>query len=223
MNDTKLAHFFEALDRDWNWRNKELITLSQMVALAEEAQLPVLTRCGVVLLYSHWEGFIKNASKNILQSYINTDLTNAPKCIVQAHILHEIKSAQCSSFDIKTAKTTFNVLSTPNKTIRNGVEDVVKTYSNLTSSVLTEISELIGIDTSCFELKAALIDRQLIKLRNKICHGEGMPISKEDFNTLYTEIRDLIVKFKELIMDTATIYNTQTKLQDGGGYFSCLS
>ena len=56
----------DALDADIAWRRIELRTLSNNVKAAKDEKLKTALRVGIVLLYAHWEGFIKTSAENYL-------------------------------------------------------------------------------------------------------------------------------------------------------------
>lgn len=51
------------LDDDFAWRRKELTVIYTNVSSSKQNQLNTNIRIGVVMLYAHWEGFIKNAAE----------------------------------------------------------------------------------------------------------------------------------------------------------------
>ncbi|NLW74850.1 MAG: hypothetical protein GXY18_00240, partial [Methanomicrobiales archaeon] len=69
MNIHTVNDLCDFIDKDLAWRKKELSILKGCV----ESQVPnnldqiVLIRCGIALLYAHWEGFIKKASSSYLE------------------------------------------------------------------------------------------------------------------------------------------------------------
>ena len=65
-------HLYDKLDQDFAWRRKELTFLNKNIKNAKAHNLQTNLRCGVVLLYAHWEGFIKNAAENYLKFVATT-------------------------------------------------------------------------------------------------------------------------------------------------------
>jgi shikimate kinase len=83
------------------------------------------------------------------------------------------------------------------------VKQVISTRSNLKSAVLKEIAATLSIDYSGFELKEKPVIDRLVKLRNTIAHGGGMPVSQADYTDLHNEIISLMDHYKSLIEDAA--------------------
>lgn len=81
-------------------------------------------------------------------------------------------------------------------------KNIIKTKSNLNSKILDEIMALIGVDSSEYMLKNAIIDQRLLGNRNKIAHGERIEqlegISNiDDYLELHNIIVSLINEFGE--------------------------
>jgi len=75
-------------------------------------------------------------------------------------------------------------------------EGVIKTQSNLSSSVFEEIASSIGIDPTRYKLKYKLIDESLLKRRNQIAHGEYLNIDTQGYQNLSDEVVALISAYK---------------------------
>ncbi|MGB9026835.1 MAG: MAE_28990/MAE_18760 family HEPN-like nuclease, partial [Rhodomicrobium sp.] len=58
-----------AIQSDSAWRKKEIATLKGRIANSSDGDQAMLLRSAVVMLYAHWEGFVKTASTLYL-SYI---------------------------------------------------------------------------------------------------------------------------------------------------------
>ncbi len=79
----------------------------------------------------------------------------------------------------------------------------IDTESNLSSTVLKEITLKIGIDYSFYELKENLIDERFLGFRNAISHGEHRTIDEKDFIELFEIITSLIEYFKNQVLNSA--------------------
>ena len=78
-------------------------------------------------------------------------------------------------------------------------ENVISARSNLNSKILRQILISIGIDYSPFELKANLIDEQLLKYRNTIAHGEYLLLDKDEYKIIHSEIFSMVNEIKNRI------------------------
>jgi hypothetical protein len=175
---------------DLAWRKKELSNLHNDVRTANIKKLPTALRCAVVLLYAHWEGFIKNAAEYYLV-YIKNQKLNLNE--LSSNILALALKQKMREFDA-TNKATYHVQfinffknNLSNKAIFSESE-AIKTGSNLNSAILKEILATIGIDFSFYELKSNLIDGQLLNYRNSIAHGNYLPVDKGEYENLHAEV-----------------------------------
>src|SRR6266404_7422672 len=58
-----LVQLQDQLDRDHAWRRKELTTIVNYVRSSPEKTQAMAIRAGLLLIYAHWEGFIKYAAE----------------------------------------------------------------------------------------------------------------------------------------------------------------
>ena len=71
-------------------------------------------------------------------------------------------------------------------------KNTVETKSNLSSEVLLDILNSLGIDTSNFATRLKFIDSNLVNPRNHIAHGEELHISVSDYMSLHDDVISLI-------------------------------
>jgi hypothetical protein len=180
----------DCLANDLAWRKKELSNLHNDVKTASPKKLPTALRCAVVLLYAHWEGFIKNAAEYYL-IYIKSqrlNLNQVNKNILALSLKQKIKEFNASN------RATYHVQFVDYFTNNLGdranfsESDSIRTGSNLSSTILEEILATVGIDFTPYELKSNLIDGQLLNYRNTIAHGNYLPVDKAEYETLHSEI-----------------------------------
>src|SRR5690606_30193343 len=69
MKVRTLEMFCDFLDEELAWRKKELSVLKNLVErdLGTFSHNKALARCGVALLYAHWEGFVRIAGTSFLE------------------------------------------------------------------------------------------------------------------------------------------------------------
>lgn len=79
---------------------------------------------------------------------------------------------------------------------------------NLNSTIFTEIMSAIGLPTDEYEKDYVLIDEVLLKMRNKIAHGdnlESLSLDEDRFNEIYSKIFRLIEYFSTQISNAASL------------------
>lgn len=186
---TELIDF---IDQDLAWRKKELSYLLGNIQIAKGTLILAAIRTAVVLLYAHWEGFIKNSAEAYLcfvksQKLNCNQLSDGLLSVALKQKMLEFEDTNKSTVHIQFICYFRNEL---NK--RASISEVVNTKSNLNSEILREILLSIGIDFTPFELKSNLIDKQLLNYRNTIAHGQYLLIDKEEYESIHQEIFSMI-------------------------------
>ena len=196
----------EILSNEYSWRRKELTNLRNLAATSRSPIKNTLLRCGVALLYAHWEGFVKRISIAYCE-YINYQGIRYREVRSNFHVCAFFEKYQ-GQYPPKNFETYLRIVSgtayslDEKLTIDAGA--YIDTKSNLNSDVLREITEKIGLDYSFFELKENLIDESFLGLRNAISHGEWRDVEDAEFENLYFEITTLIDSYKNLVSNAAS-------------------
>lgn len=194
------------LDKEMSWRLKEIAELRFVSKSRHTKKRKLFIRAGVALLYAHWEGFIKSASKHYLDFVQN-----------QRHTYRELKT----SFAVLGLKSNLNlltdsrkpsatipafdfILSEIDRPVRRQLSKSIDTQSNLTSTVFENIATALAIDIKHYKTKARLIDYELVKRRNRIAHGEYLDIKPEAFDQLVQDILQLMRDYKTDLQNAAS-------------------
>lgn len=200
----------EALEQDLGWRKREISTL---ILLAKDTSQEVLLKSLILLIYAHWEGFVKRSSKIYLK-YISEarrnlhELTDNFKAVVLKNLIQ-----QCiDSKESLTLQNEVNVLSKLAKAERvkfkipinleDGDADIefnedndfdnkiINTYSNLNPKIYKNILSIIGLSYKRQLIsKERYIDSHLLGNRNLI--GHGSPFKQDVDNDFNLEIKDI--------------------------------
>jgi hypothetical protein len=195
------------LTADLAWRKKELTTLYNNVETANPKNLPTALRCASVLLYAHWEGFVKNSAESYL-TYIKFQKLNLNQ--VNSNILALSLKQKMTEFSM-TNKATMHVQfidffqNNLNDKASFSETESIKTQSNLNSIILKEIFATIGLDITNYDLKSNLIDKQLLKYRNDIAHGNQPPLNKQEYEVLHGEIIGMLDNIYTDISNSAVL------------------
>jgi hypothetical protein len=195
------------LDDDFAWRRKELTMILTTVKSSRPKLLNTNIRIGVVILYAHWEGFIKNAAENYLTYVAGKKL---PYDELNNNFIALSLKTKLLEFELTNKNTVHTQLIDfllGNLKIKANLptENIIKTQSNLNSNILKEILSILGIDYSQYELKEKYIDSQLLKIRNSVAHGQNPDITEIDFYELYTEITEMLTSIKNEISNNASL------------------
>lgn len=178
----------EALDkklqRELGWRKKELFVMAEQIRDAEQEVLNTAIRAGIVLLYAHWEGFVKKAaraylefvSKNIYKHRLRyLDLSQGLLAfILQHHLLEKWQQTE-KNWGIPVYMTDFFLtrLSEPAQLpdVKNAA--MLNTWK-LEWDNFYEIMVMLGLDFSSYQSRTTknLLNRRLFQNRCVVAHGD---------------------------------------------------
>lgn len=195
----KLEDLIETIDGDIAWRKKEV---SSIILMHNEKNSELIVKLSVLLLYSHWEGCVKNLCKLYLGYVSNLsiklpELTDNFKAITlkgrlrkinesnnQLNIANELKFIR-SIDEISEKRFKFK-----NKS-GNG-KNIINTKSNLKYEIFKSFIEILGIgEKSCLATKKIYIDEKLLNNRNKIAHGNKVNNCDDEFDLNIESIKSL--------------------------------
>lgn len=195
----------DKLNDDLAWRRKELSEIYNNIQRATSIALNTNLRIGVVMLYAHWEGFIKTICELYL-IYVNqrrlnySELRDNFVAIKLLSILDKNDSTlseNCATLAIKFIRESLGT--------RAFFRSDIETKSNLNSEVFQDILKHIGLDYSKYVVKSKLIDERLLKNRNSIAHGNYLPLDINDYKILYDEITGIMIDIKTTISNNAAL------------------
>jgi hypothetical protein len=83
-------------------------------------------------------------------------------------------------------------------------EREIDTQSNLSSEVLEELLERLGLDGSPLVTKHHFIDFSLLKPRNSIAHGEYLDFSSEAYIDAHDEVLGLLNMVRNIVSNAAS-------------------
>ncbi|GBF81494.1 MAE_28990/MAE_18760 family HEPN-like nuclease [Aphanothece sacrum] len=192
----------DRLSDDLIWRKKELSELKSLVENKgfSPQKHNLLTRSGICILYSHWEGFVKLAANSYLE-YVRLkklryeQLSSNFLSLAMKDKLKEAKETNKASLYIPVCD--FFLVELHNKS--SLPKEAISTASNLSSEVFKEITYILGLDFSLYSTKSKLIDEKLLKNRNEIAHGNYLMIDTEEYIELHTEVIGMLDTFKTQI------------------------
>jgi hypothetical protein len=194
------------IDSELAWRRRELHNFKGVVVNGRSSLLPHFCRASVLLAYSHWEGFVKNVCLAYVE-YVSRkklpfdQLSTNFVALVCMRTLKE--SGQSKSLLPYIQLIDFLRLN-GSETSRVPFKDVIDTESNLSSEVLQKLLLALGIPLDdAFILKKQFIDRNLLKTRNEIAHGERTEVSEEFASEIFSQVESLLQGFKVAVENAA--------------------
>jgi len=155
-------NLYDRLSEDLIWRKREITAMRWLVEKASPCsdKHDAVLRATVALVYAHWEGFINTAGSSYLEFVHYKRLRHsqlAPNFVAIAarSILRQASETNKIASHLEVTK--FFLLRLEEKS-RLPYSDGVDTGSNLSSALLKEIVETLGLEFSPFETKIHLID-----------------------------------------------------------------
>lgn len=212
----EITNLEDLLYEDWTWRKTEI---SELIILAEAEETNVLLKSVILLLYAHWEGYIKKSSKTYLK-FISENQVEVSKLTdnFKYFALKGLSKEVFNSRDTLTTNNELNFISkfneinamTIDKLLRINLENerdktIIDTQDNLTPAIFKKILDIIGIKyLDGYESKKTQIEINLVAHRNSIGHGNKKLSSNEDFLleiASLKELRDIIFLIIENFRD----------------------
>ncbi|RLL49286.1 hypothetical protein D9K79_02980 [Acinetobacter cumulans] len=195
MNIKSIETLIDYIQQEKGWRTKELLNFKARSLQIKGIDQNSLFKLGICLVYSHWEGFVKNASVAFFTYLIkrgfkyNELLDNYKVCAYLEHFKGYPHKNFDASFKLVTNQINFNT------SIQIDPLTFIDTKSNLNYENLHEILRKIGLPLSPFELKAKFLNETLLNFRNAISHGEYRKIDIDEFVHIFDETLILIETF----------------------------
>lgn len=192
------------------WRKKELSDLAYYLDLSDPGPISrrrVLGRCGVAILYAHWEGFVKLAAQYFLefvtmQRVLNKELhPNLLTLSMRRRVAFSPETRKSSEYGKFT--DFFLRHMDDHATLKD--RNVIDTESNLSSKVLREIIWCLGVDYSPYETSEKFIDSHLLARRNHVAHGEAMEIDPNEYHDMRDRLIGMMTSLKNQLENSATM------------------
>ncbi len=204
MNYVQLENY---LDDDLKWRKKEI---TDLLFLAKENGNVVLLKSMILLIYAHWEGYIKKSSKLYLKFIVEKKVPlkklspnfkaaalkgNITQCFESNDSLNLSNELTFIKKYLKLEDKKFKISINPDNDFDKSIID---TQSNLNPDVLKNIYGILGVHyKEALETRRAYIDRNLLHVRNTIGHGSKYEDSNE--GDLVLEIED-VERLKNIVI-----------------------
>jgi hypothetical protein len=194
----------ECIDKEYSWRRKELTNFKNTTFTSRKALRNTFAKMLIVLLYSHWEGFIKKAAIAYCE-FLNSK--GIKYCDLEDNFkVYCILNKFDGNFPYKKFGSYIDVINIINSKLDEklniNAEKYVDAKSNLNSDVLKDIVQKLGFNYAEYELQENLIDNTFLSLRNAIAHGEYKEIDEKTVEELYEEIINLINCFKNQVSNS---------------------
>ncbi len=209
----RIEDFQDFLEKDLAWRKMEISQLFMILNAAETKD--IVGKSIILLLYAHWEGFIKKSSKYYLRYVSEKRIAlNALTRNFEAIMLKKF-ARECIDQDSKNLAKEFAFMDAQYKRsnkpfhvdidVDNEFDDeLIDTQHNLSSKVLKGIIQIVGISyNNAIQTRETFLDVNLLKHRNAIGHGSQIKQTEEEISPLDFA---RIVKLKDFVVSMLDYY-----------------
>lgn len=193
------------LSKDLAPRKQELTTFKLKMSAARDHEKKALLRAGFVMIYAHFEGFIRAASTAYI-GYVSHQglsfslLKSNFVAIGLKSELQELGQIQKASV---VGATVRRFLSGMNDTAPFSWNGEVDARSNLKSEILVEIFALTGLDPAWYETKWPFVDQILVENRNNIAHGRHFRPDEAEYLQAHTQTIEILERFRTDVQNAA--------------------
>jgi hypothetical protein len=204
-----VEHLSDAMSREVVWRKKELTALRWLIESSSttEDRRGAVLRGAIALLYAHWEGFIKAASRAYLEFVQFQRLPYnqlAPNFVALGARAMLYRAAHSSRPRVHQEVVEFFFGRLGDRAVLPYKEGL-SAQSNLSSGVLRDITDSLGLDYSEFETKERLLDDLLLRQRNTIAHGEYLTLTQENYLSIHEQVLWMMEAFRTQIDNAAAL------------------
>jgi len=150
-----------------------------------------------VLLYAHWEGFIKRSAESFLE-YVERKNHHINEITFNLAALSLRKQLDMIKATNKYSKRTESLQEIQNSLSNNAILSynvAISAKSNLNNNVFLEIAHILGLNISFYEVHASDIN-DLVDDRNKIAHGEDHWITMRSYKEREERILKIMTDIK---------------------------
>ncbi len=188
----------DAIDKEHSWRLKEIHDLKSLVKTKKNQnsiETNVFSKSLVLISYSHWEGFVKNAARYYLSyiQFISLNKSQLSNRLVASFVFQLTLSNKNRSEKIASI---MEGIADPSYKFSINIDELVDAESNLTSGILEKILSNIGIQTNAFKTKSQYIDSVILKFRNDYAHGGFEYINADQAIEISEKVLELMSLFK---------------------------
>lgn len=157
------------------------------------------------MLYAHWEGWIKAIGELYVQYVDQQGLKHSELAAPFLGIALKKKLLEAGDASTARVHTEFAEFM-----IAGGLDrkaslnaSAIRTESNLSSTVLLDITTRLGVPFGPYELLSALIDERLVGARNSIAHGEYLEIDEDKYEELHKKVLQMLNQFTTDVLANA--------------------
>lgn len=199
-----LEHLESYLSAELKRRKRELSEMRGAVKRNQNAAHKPMVRAAVMLLYSHWEGFVRDAAA----AYVNyVSYQGLPQKGLASNFLaicFRERLRECGIIRPSHHNAVVSQLRSDLSNVVSVPQSVIDTKDNLRGDVFREVVALLGLDYQPYASRENFISYTLCDKRNEIAHGHWCDVSAADYDTMHDEVIWLMSAFCDDILNAAS-------------------
>lgn len=203
--------FLDQLSADRVWRARELSDLRAMHHRASsERERSVASRSIVVLSYAHWEGYCKKSAEIFLDylEAIKIPYQQLPPDMLLGAIAASMDGYRDTADNLNSRKKLLDEIRLKTGgSFERFDRRIILPRSNLNFERLKFICATIGADISPFQQFRLKIDKELVKWRHEVAHGELFILERNLVDSHTRLCEDLLFLTKDTFETAITSYN----------------
>lgn len=200
------------LQRDLTWRKKEIVSL-RGAANRSDNDRHYVYRAGLVMIFAHWEGYLKTAATLYVRHVFaqRLPLGHLASVFVAHAFFSDVQKCSNSLFpgSEQTHVALANRILEGTAEVATGSTWSVDTASNPSTEVLDRILRSLGLaadlglDGATWSATRVFINEKVVADRHKVAHGEGFRIDKMEFLSRSARMLALLDTLSEQILNAA--------------------
>jgi hypothetical protein len=191
----------EELTSEFNWRLREIHQLRSALKDVDERDRESVARAGFVLLYAHWEGFVKKALEIYVMYLIRLNRPveslhpGATVLLLRSELYHTMQTGARSNKQVR-AIIDLTTRCSGVKLSKNGMKNSTETQ-NMYFGAFEDICVICGVDVTELVDHRDFVDRILLQRRHQIAHGSFLKVGSEDFEVAIDRVIESRSAFPE--------------------------
>lgn len=196
---------YNAVDTELGWRKKELKILKDNIPTQKSPLQLALLRSAVLILYAHWEGYVKNACELYLEYVTNKGelYINLKPQFITLGLDKALRKLEVRSVKDKSSAISFIINNLQEKSDIN-IKGSINTKSNLKFSVFEDICFVLNLNIISFNKYKDLID-DLVNTRNTIAHGGRHDTLFRVYDGFYKDTIELMESLRTEIQNSVAL------------------
>lgn len=195
----------DRMDADVAWRRVELSALKGGLASAQGNAIDTAARTAVALSYAHWEGYVVAASRTLVAYVAGLQLTydQLTDNYVALCLAGKLLDAENSVRRVQRHVDVINEIRLSEKAAFPHVEKTIHAEGNLKSDKFKDIVLRLGLEQEPFELHLNWVDRELLRRRNSIAHGNSERADRTFAAEALSNVSMLLGHFRTAVQNAA--------------------